>query len=953
MNPLPGIYPFSRNWNGQTNFKTATLPLRPHLGSTTGQDVGVYSASPSAWAASPGFFGRAAALVRGTGVNAALLALAATVVLAAGPAQAGNLLVNPSFEANSGNSIPIGWTYFMSPLSPIPSGGGTNHYWVESAVSSHSGTFHWKEWGALYAAPPTNNVAGIYQTFSSASGSTYQASGWFYTSSTANHGNDLLGPDCVIWIEVSFLGASSNVLALYKSDNFSASVGSDAWFPYSVTNVCDLSSPVSTGDPYFTTYAVTGSVSQLVAPPGTTKVRYQYAYLQAGSEGGAAFLDDAVLNQTSGSVPPVISSLFPVNMIFVNPADGITFNVSSPSGTTINTNGIQLVVNGVDVSRSLAISGSSSSKNVAYSGLQSNLTYTVSITVTDSFNFMASASTYFETTWVGIQPITYLWEAEDWDFNSGTYVNNPDLCSVSGNPNCYFGKVGVEGADEHNTSGSSGPFRPGDPMGTAPSEDYFRKNLFVAGRLDYCINPFQGGEWLNYTRDWPNGTYWVVGRLATGASGSWSLTLSKVNPDTSITDLGTFTISGGLGWSTFENIYLKDINGNNALVTLNGKQTLRVTSGGNLLPNFFMLVAAQADSPLLSNVYPTGAHPFEYTNALSFTVTAFGSSFPTNDIRLNLDGNDVSSNLVITGTASTKNVVYPFLLPNAIHVAIIAATNSLGHGILVTNRFDTFSEGNYMVEAEDFDYGGGQYIANWVPDAYADYNGPYPATTNIDFQHISLADEVFNYRAVGIPQDLLAKHDWVRSSFKDALASDYVLVFFAGTDWANYTREYPAGSFYAYIRSSGDGPFSMYLDQVVSGAGTVNQVTKRLGHFGGVGKDYITFAWVPLTDNGLAAPAVVKLNSVTTLRLTTDGNCNPNYFMLVSASGITLTARASAGNIVLSFPSQTGLAYRVFYRTNLTAGNWTLLSTVAGTGTVNSVSDPSTGTSRFYRVTAP
>ena len=52
----------------------------------------------------------------------------------------------------------------------------------------------------------------------------------------------------------------------------------------------------------------------------------------------------------------------------------------------------------------------------------------------------------------------------------------------------------------------------------------------------------------------------------------------------------------------------------------------------------------------------------------------------------------------------------------------------------------------------------------------------------------------------------------------------------------------------------------MYLDQVVSGAGTVNQVTRRLGHFGGVGKDYITYDWVPLTDDGLAAPAVVTLN---------------------------------------------------------------------------------------------
>ena len=182
---------------------------------------------------------------------------------------------------------------------------------------------------------------------------------------------------------------------------------------------------------------------------------------------------------------------------------------------------------------------------------------------------------------------------------------------------------------------------------------------------------------------------------------------------TTTTDLGTFTLASGSGYSTFEYVYLKDTNGNNANVVLNGKATLRVTSfpGGNLLPNFFMLVAAQPDLPILSGMYPTGTHPFEPTNALSFTVTASGTTFPANGIKLNLDGVDVSPNLVITGSASTKNVVYPGLQLNAIHTAIITVTNALGHGISVTNQFDTFTQNNFMVEAEDFDYGGGQYIS--------------------------------------------------------------------------------------------------------------------------------------------------------------------------------------------------------------------------------------------------
>ena len=871
------------------------------------------------------------------------------VLLVANAAQSANLLVNPGFEVPpSDHVIPTSWSRFEPPTAqhfgPVPQLG---NFWVEHVTGvPHSGTFYFKEWGASYNG--TNNVAGIYQDFSSGPGSTYQANGWFRTSS-----GDMLGADCFVWIEVSFLGASSNVLALYKSDNFSAAVGTDTWFQYQVTNACNPAQPVSLGDPYFTTYAVTGSVSQLVAPAGTTTVRFRFAYLQASSEGGSCFFDDAVLNQISGSIPPVISSLFPQNMIFVNPSDGISFNVSSPSANTINNSGIHLVLNGNDVSANLVISGSASSKSVTYQGLQSNTVYTASINVTDSANLSASANTYFETTWVGVPPVQYLWEAEDFDFSSGMYINNPVLCTNGGNANCYFGKVGVQDVDEHK-DGTTAPnhlYRPDDPIGTVPSGDYGRKDHYLAGVLDYRIDPLNGGEWLNYTRDFPNGTNWVVGRLTTDIGLSGSLTLSKVNPDQTTTDLGVFSVNGGLGWGTYQNVFLLDTNGNRAAVTLNGKTTLRLTSGGNLLPGFFMLVTAQVDLPTLSNLYPTGTRPFEYTNTLSFTATTIGATFPANGISVILDGNDVSSNLVISGSSSVKNVVYPNLLPNAIHHVIIAATNSLGHGFAVTNRFDTFNEANYMVETEDYDYDSGKFIDPWSPDAYQGLG----ATTNIDFQHITLDGQTpFGmYRLDGVPEDRLGTHDYLRQVFANAFAVDYVLVFFAGTDWVNYTRNYPAGSYYVYGRFSGGGPFTMFLDQVVSGAGTPNQVTHRLGQWSAVGKDYNTFDWVPLTDSGGAAPVTVKLNGLSTLRITTAGFCNPNFFMLVPAAGIQLTASHSGNNFVISFPTQAGTTYRVFSRADLASGSWTLQSTVIGDGTVKSVSYPASAASQYYQIVAP
>jgi len=322
-------------------------------------------------------------------LNAFVVLLGLSLAFSADPAVAANLLVNPAFDTgNSGHAVPTGWTRFAPPTAQA-----FGNYWVEQSnatVSAHSGIFYFKEWGASYNT--TNNVAGLYQDFSSAPGSVYGANGWFYT------GNDTLGADCATWFQVEFLGASRNLLALYKSDNFTSGAGVGTWFQYSVNNACDISSPVSLGDPFFTTYAVTGTVSQVTAPVGTVTARFRFCYLQNGSQGGSAYVDDCVLNQVSGPLPPVISNFFPLNMIFVNPNDGLSFSVASPSGFTINNSAIRVIANGSNVTSGLSISGSASSKNVSWSGLQSNATYTVSISATDSFGFSVSANTYFETT---------------------------------------------------------------------------------------------------------------------------------------------------------------------------------------------------------------------------------------------------------------------------------------------------------------------------------------------------------------------------------------------------------------------------------------------------------------------------------------------------------------------------------------------------------------------------
>src|ERR1035441_7476903 len=309
----------------------------------------------------------------------------------------------------------------------------TNDYWIEgNEAVPHCGSNYWKEWGAGYFPAPTNNVAGIYQEFGSSPGSVYQASGWFYTKSSDTIGSPTFNSH--VWIDVSFLDAGGGLLALYTSGDFSASVGQDAWFQYQVTNKCDLSSPVSTGDPYFTNYAVSGTVTQMVAPAGTATVRYRFAYLQANSEGGSCFFDEAALNQSACVEAPLVITVQPQSVV-VNAYDTTSFSVTASGYPT----SYQWFLNGTNTmgATSNALSSTLTISNV----VQTNLgVYSVVVSnafgTTNSGNatlsmypFLATPFGGLDTYWGytnilsvgawGTGPLDYQW------FDDGTAINGP------------------------------------------------------------------------------------------------------------------------------------------------------------------------------------------------------------------------------------------------------------------------------------------------------------------------------------------------------------------------------------------------------------------------------------------------------------------------------------------------------------------------------------------------
>jgi uncharacterized repeat protein (TIGR01451 family) len=187
-----------------------------------------------------------------------------------------------------------------------------------------------------------------------------------------------------------------------------------------------------------------------------------------------------------------------------------------------------------------------------------------------------------------------------------------------------------------------------DGVGTQVAGDSFVLPEFIAARTNFndpliCefnIGYFYATNWLNYTRTYPSNTYNIVGRLAAGSAFS-AATLSMVTSGVGTSNqttrlLGTFSDPSPAGYQSYHWITLQDTNGNNAVVQLGGKTTLRLTapanassSGGALNPLFFMLVPATAAAPSADvGIGKSALTTVSATSNLSYTisVTNFGPS---------------------------------------------------------------------------------------------------------------------------------------------------------------------------------------------------------------------------------------------------------------------------------------------------------------------------------------
>jgi hypothetical protein len=126
---------------------------------------------------------------------------------------------------------------------------------------------------------------------------------------------------------------------------------------------------------------------------------------------------------------------------------------------------------------------------------------------------------------------------------------------------------------------------------------------------EFNVSYFYSGDWLNYTRNYPAGTFNVWGRLAGGAGAFTNCTLSLVTAGVGTSNqttqvLGAFSDPAPAGWQTYHLIELLDANNNPVSVQLSGRETLRLTAPNNATPSgngvnslFFMLVPTASLQP--------------------------------------------------------------------------------------------------------------------------------------------------------------------------------------------------------------------------------------------------------------------------------------------------------------------------------------------------------------------
>ncbi len=390
-----------------------------------------------------------------------------------------------------------------------------------------------------------------------------------------------------------------------------------------------------------------------------------------------------------------------------------------------------------------------------------------------------------------------------------------------------------------------------------------------SGNPGSTATPSYPNTWLRLTRSG------AVIYLYNGTDGvNWN---ALGNVDTSVTAGGAFPSKLLLGFAVTAH---NDGDVNGATAVIDNVQFLVAPPE----------VTASTPANHASYVSPSTSYAFTMKSVPGVDVT---------NIVFKVNGVDKSSSLTFTGTPNERIGTYPGpFVENQVYNFQITLKDVTGLSSTANLSFDTFLQTNYSVEAEDFNFSGGQYVDNPPIGSLSPY-APAIGTPNIDefrpdtggnhdYRTFTDVNGITTSDVVGVrvrPGNEILRKAYVDAAVSDPLAEDYIVGWLANTEWLNYTRTFPAGTYQMYARiAHGDGNGSVNrMDWVTSGATTANQVTAPMGIVQGpTTGSYDVFTFTPLTD-AVGNKLVQRITAgVKTMRYTKlSGGCDMNFFSFV------------------------------------------------------------------------
>lgn len=418
---------------------------------------------------------------------------------------------------------------------------------------------------------------------------------------------------------------------------------------------------------------------------------YFTLYLYQDFDAGApeqpyrAVFDNAVVwaPPAAANLPPAIGEAQPKNFAAFLPASTpISFKATDDKDLSPDRLAVVLNGNRYTTANGLTVTGTGAARTASLGGLVANQNYNAVLEVQDSDGVKTTASLDFDT----FLPGTLVVEAEDYNFDGGAFFDNPTPITEGSGPTAgsYGNQAGIQDVDFNDTrtspSGTDSPWRNFDPVRMQRSLDQVRPKYTAAGGAaadvyDYVVGDFTAGEWMNYTRTFPPGSYEVylrqsVVNINQAESVLEEVTSNRGQPNQTTRVIGSF-LAPKNGFE-YRNTPLTDGTGQQKVILrLNGVTTLRLRQvtpdggGGSRTQNYLAFVAVPdpgTQRATVSELTPANnATVVTVEPRIQVTIQNRDTTVNTSSVTLSVNGTSVTPVVTPTGTGATVVYAYPSL----------------------------------------------------------------------------------------------------------------------------------------------------------------------------------------------------------------------------------------------------------------------------------------------------